>query len=406
MPIRPTSARASSSWLHRLLIALSLASIFLWLLPLLSSHRVLFPSGPNFEDIVVYRGRFSLFHTARFFTSRSFSAFAYPAGAAPVYAAFYATGDAIAAFLILSTAATLAALTGAFLYLRRNHLAHLFPWLLLFTFPLVFLIQRANIELVLWIIVALGILAWHRGLAWLAAILFGIGFAIKLYPILLLGLFLGPAGHRSRKNLSAFMLGIFAALLSMAAAIAYAGPTFLIAAQGFTTGVDRFQNHYVDTVSRIEVAFDHSLFSPFKYVTFLHHTSPAPFRHTYYIAAAIFALLLFLRVRKLPSLNLLIFLVAAMISLPPVSFTYTLTHLLVPIVLLLTALANAKSRPPATAVLTLILLLALTLPLASLSVLGFDPTGPLQSFLLLAVLILTALEPWPLPSPADTHQPR
>ena len=382
-------------WLTRLIFSLAAVAAILWLLPLFASHSVLFPSGPNFEDIVVYQGRFTVYHTLRFFTSRAFSGFAYPPGAAPIYEAFYATSDAIQAYLVLAGATTLAALAAAYLCLRRNGAAKLFLPLLLFCFPLIFLIQRANIEIVLWIIVVLGVLAYRRGMAILAAILIGIAASIKLYPILLLGLFLKPASRRTRQDLPAFAVVLVTAIVALIAATAYTGPTFLLAAHGFTTGVDRFQDHYVDTVSRVEVAFDHSLFSPIKYWAYSNHASPAPWTLTYYFIAGAFALLLFVHVRTLPFLNRIVFLLAAMVSLPPVSFTYTLVHLYLPLLLLLCALATSRTTLPATAVAVCALLLFVMLPLVSLYVFQPLPTGPIVSFTLLAVLILSALTAWP-----------
>ncbi|MES2390436.1 MAG: glycosyltransferase family 87 protein, partial [Acidobacteriota bacterium] len=320
--------RPATDWLRRILLALSIASVVLWLLPIFSSHSVLFPPGPNFEDILIYRGRFTLYHTAKFFTSRAFSGFAYPAGSAPIYAAFYATGDGVAAYFTIAVAASIAALAATFFYLRRYNLAHLFPWLIFFTFPLVWLIQRANIELILILIVATGILAYYRSLTYVAAILFGLAAAMKLYPILLLGLFLSR-----KRDLPAFLTGIFTALLSMAAAIEFSGPTFTIAAQGFANGLNRFQSRFVNTVSPVELAFDHSLFSPIKWFAYAHHASSGPYMHPYYLLAGAFAALLFLRVRTLPSLNRVIFLTTAMLALPPVSFSYTLVHLYLPTIL-------------------------------------------------------------------------
>lgn len=383
-------ATISPRWLSTLLLTLAAASVLLWLLPLFSPHRILFPAGPTFADITVYHGRFTLYHSLRFFTSRAYSAFAYPPGAAPIYEFFYSTADALQTYLTLAAILTGLALAAAWLYLRRNGIARYLPLLLLFSFPLVFLLQRANIELLLWLLTALALIAYRRGAAPLAAILIGLAAAIKLYPILLLGLFLTHRHHRR-----AFFLGLATAALALIAATAYTGPTFAIAAQGFTTGLDRFQNHYVDTISTVEVAFDHSLFSPFKYIAFSHRTSPAPWRPLYYLLAGAFALLLFLRVRKLPSLNRIVYLTAAMVCLPPVSFTYTLVHLYVPLLLLLAALAASSFKPPATAILTLALLLTLMLPLVSLNVLQPTPTGPLQSALLFTILILSTLTPWP-----------
>jgi hypothetical protein len=382
--------------LYKLILTAAAAAAILWLLPLATSRPILFPSGPSFEDVLVYKGRFTLYHSAKFFTSRAFSAFAYPAGAAPIYVALYKTPDPVLTYQLFAALTTVAALAAAWLFLRRRNATSLFAPLLLLSFPLVFLIQRANIEIVLWIVIALGILAYHRGLAILAAVLFGIAAAVKLYPIFLLGLFL-----KRRRDIPAFATGIIVFVLTMTAAIAHAGPTFSIAAAGFFHSVNQFQAHYVDTVSRIEVAYDHCLFSPFKYLAFLDHVSPAPWRHTYYIVAGLLALLLFLRVRTLPFLNRVLFLVTAMVSLPPVSFNYTLVHLYVPMFFLLGALLTLRTRPPATAFVALALLLFLMLPLGSLSVFTPLPTGPMQSFALLALLLTCALTPWPSDSIAD-----
>jgi hypothetical protein len=395
VPSRSNPARHPG--LTALILALSVLAAILWLLALFSTHSVLFPAGPNFADILVYKGRFTLYHSLKFFTSRGFSAFAYPPGAAPIYELFYQTSDALQTYLTLATITTLTALAAAWFYLRRNGIARLFPLLLLFSFPLVILIQRANIELILWIVVALGIVAYRKNAPLPAAVLFGLAASVKLYPIFLLGLFL-----KRRQQLPAFFLGLITAVLALIAETAYTGPTFLQAAQGFTTGLGHFQDHYIETVSSVELIFDHSLFSPFKYQAYLQHTSPAHWTDTYYLIAGALALLLFLRVRTLPAINRIVFLVVAMVSLPPVSFTYTLVHLYLPLLLLVGVLAASRTAPPTTAVAVLALLLFLLLPLMAVQVLHTGtpplPTGPMQSCALLATLALTTLTPWPDPA--------
>ncbi|SEF55322.1 Protein of unknown function [Bryocella elongata] len=393
----PGRSKALPTSVVLLVYAFAVAAALLWIGAFVAPHATVFPAGPNYADITVYKGRFTLYHTARFFTSKAYSGFAYPAGAAVLYELFYKTGDATTTYLVLSAIGVLAG-TGVALWLlaQAGALKLAAPLALATSFPLVFLIQRANIELLLWLLIAAGILMAWRGWSIPAAILFGIGFAIKLYPILLLGLFL-----RRRRDLPAFAIGVVSAILAMGFAIAHAGPTFSIAAQGFFTGIDRFQNHYVDTVSKVEIAFDHCLFSPFKYLAYLDHESPAPWRATYYLVAATLAILIFLRVRTLPFLNVLIFLTGAMVALPPVSFSYTLVHLELPLVLLLAALAGPRLRASFTAMLALALLLALMLPLPALHALGVVPTGPLASVLLAALLLATALQPWPSGTPAD-----
>ncbi|QMV17654.1 DUF2029 domain-containing protein [Granulicella sp. 5B5] len=383
------NATTHPRWPRAVLLLAATAAALLWLLPLFTPHSVLFPPGPNYADITVYHGRFTLYHTHKFFTSRAFSGFAYPPGAAPIYEFFYNTSSALNTYLTLAALTTVLALLAAWLYLRPSGLTRYLLLLPLFSFPLIILIQRANIELILWLLIALGLILYRRNLAIPAAILFGLAAAIKLYPILLLGLFLTHRQHRR-----AFFIGLATAAVALIAATTYTGPTFLIAAHGFTTGLGNFQNHYIDKAGSVEVAFDHSLFSPFKYIAFSNHTSPAPWRPLYYLLAGAFALLLFLRVRTLPSLNRIVFLIAAMVCLPPVSFTYTLVHLYVPVLLLLTAIAASRTMPfSATA--TLALLLFLTLPLVSLNVLQPTPTGPIQSCVLFAILILCSLTPWP-----------
>lgn len=396
-----SSPTAASRTVFSICAVFATAAAALWLLPLFSSRPILFPSGPSFADVLVYKGRFTLYHSAKFFTSRAFSAFAYPAGAAPIYEALYKTSDPVLTYQLVAFFTTLAALAAVWLYLRGRNATNLFVPLLLLSFPLVFLIQRANIEIILWIFIAIGILAYRRGLGVIAAVLFGICAAVKLYPIFLLGLFL-----KRRRDLPLLATGIVIFLLTMSAAILHTGPTFGVAASGFFSGVSQFQNHYVDTVSKTEIAFDHCLFSPFKYLAFTSHTagtalSLAKWRHTYYIVAGLLALLLFLRIRTMPFLNRVLFLIAAMVSLPPVSFNYTLVHLYVPMLLTLGTLLALRTRPPITLFAAFTLLLFLMLPLASLSVFTPLPTGPMQSCALLALLLVCALTPWPSDTRAD-----
>lgn len=395
----PTSGRSAAPPRSLTLLLYTFAGIaaLLWVLALTAPHNAAFPPGPGFLDITVYKGRFTLYHTARFFSSRAYSGFAYPAGAAVIYEAFYKTSDPKSAFFLLAAVLlAISAAVGLWMLSRARALSLALPLALATAFPMTFLLERANIELVLWFLVAAGIfLAW-RGLAIPAAILFGLGFAIKLYPVLLLGLFL-----RRRRDLPAFLTGIATAILAMIFAIAHAGPTFGMAAQGFFTGVDRFQTHYVDTVSRVEVVFDHCLFSPFKYLALLHHVSPAPWRTAYYLIAGSVAVVLFVRVRTLPFLNRVLFLTAAMVALPPVSFSYTLTHLELPLLLLVIALTGAKKRAPLTAWLALVLLLTLMLPLPALTAAGVAAPGPLASLALAVLLGVTVLQPWPSATRAD-----
>jgi hypothetical protein len=387
----------------RLLTLFALAAAILFLLPftpILTGHHfaftALFPAGRTYEDITVYRGRFTLYHTRRFFLlTRGMSAFAYPPAAAPIYELFSRTSRPAVLYLAIAAVwtAILSAITFTILAKASTirTAASIFLRLAFLSFPLIFLLQRANIELFLWILIALALLAYRKSYAIPAAILIGIAAAIKLYPIFLLGLFL----HR-KKDLPAFAVGLLTAILTIAAAIAYAGPTFSIAAHGFFTGVDRFQDHNAETVRSAEINFDHSLFSPIKYWFYLQHQTLRPWLTPYYLAAATIAGALYLRVRTLPFLNRTIFLITAMIALPPVSYTYTLVHLYLPTILLLAALL--ATTQPTTAKPTLILLLFLLLPLVALSTFFAIPAGPIQTVAVFLLLPLAAIFPWPDPT--------
>jgi hypothetical protein len=399
-------AYSSRTQLNRTLplLILTFAAIaaVLWLLPLFSSHSVLFPSGPNFADILVYKGRFTLYHSAKFFTSRVFSAFAYPAGSAPIYEAFYKTSNPVQTYCLLAGIASLIFFVATYVCLSRaRHTTLFLPLLITAGFPLIFLIQRGNIEIVLWIVIAAGIVAYRRGQSIVAALLFGLAATTKLYPIFMLGFFLGPAAKRSRQDVPAFILGVVTFALGMFAAVIYAGPNFATAARGFFTGVSRFQDHYVEVVSRVEIIFDHCFFSPVKYWAYNHHTSPAPYTRLYFFVAGTLTLLLFLRVRSLPFLNRVIFLTVAMVALPPVSFNYTLVHLYLPLLLVISSVA--APRAPATAMAALALLLFAMLPLASLWAITTMPTGLMQAAALLALMLLSTATPWPGNSRMDAY---
>lgn len=387
----PRGAAQTNPALRGLVLFFAAAAAVLWIiafLPLLSGHPTpLYPGGPNFEDVLVYQGRFTVFHTAKFFTSHKFSGFAYPAGSAVIYAALYSFHDAVRAYLLLAATCTAGALATAFSLLKRADATSLLAPLLLLSFPWIFLLQRANIELVLWLLIALGLLAYTRGWPYVAAVLFGLAAACKLYPIFLTGLFL-----RRKQDLPVFLTGVITFVVAMIAAITFAGPTFMTAAQGFFTGVDHFQAHYAQTVRSAEINWDHCLFSPVKFWSVGAKASLAPLMKPYYALAGTLALLLFLRVRTMPFLNRALFLTTAMIALPPVSYDYTLVHLYLPALLLLCA--ALRNETPTTVPFALALCFFLFLPLCALNTIFPVPAGPIQAFFVLALLIVPALQPW------------
>lgn len=358
-----------------------------------------------FEDLRIYLGRFETFHTPQFFEYSRHSHFAYPAGAAVIYKAFYATNHVRSTYCYLSLAW---AIFGAAFFTRallRRGVSLVLALALSVTccvsYPFMFLIQRGNIEIALWIISSFGILAYMRKQPYVAAILWGMAAAIKIYPIFLLGIFLG----RRRREIGPLLAGIASALLTTLACLAYVGPSVGLAFRGFLGGVQGFQGAYAETVRSSSMGYDHSLFSPFKlFAVSIGHLA-GPWLHPYYVIAGTVATLLFLlRVRKLPFANRLTFLTVAFVLLPPVSYEYTLVHLYVPGALhLLYALqprtATAPSRHQAnlqarSLLLALACILVIFLPINLFIVHGILFAGQAQIVPLLLLAALAALHPW------------
>ena len=65
------------------------------------------------------------------------------------------------------------------------------------SFPIARLIHQGNIELVVWIFTATGVWAFMRGHENAAAVLWGLAAAMKLFPLVLLGLLLPRRHYRA-----------------------------------------------------------------------------------------------------------------------------------------------------------------------------------------------------------------
>jgi hypothetical protein len=358
---------------------------------------------PPFEDITAYVSRFRVYHMASFYTARGrlphaarkAEAFAYPPGAAPIYAAFYAFRQPVVVYCLLMAAWTVVACVGAYALLRRAGVtAARARWavvcLATLGYPVVFLADRANIELIVWMVVVAGALLCLRGQDVAGAICFGIAASVKLYPILLLGVFLGRA-----KGLRSMMWGVLAALGAMVAALWYSGPTLVQACTGFVQGVLRFKEQQGESTHRTAALFDHSLFSPAKLPGFGHEIVPAHWTAIYYVTAGGLAAAVFLlRVRKLPWLNRFTFLSALMILLPPVSYEYTVVHMYLPLVLLTGVLLRDDARLGWVRAGALFCLAAAMWPLSLVGDGSFAYAGVVEMVVLAAVAGLAAASAW------------
>jgi hypothetical protein len=144
--------------------------------------------------------------------------------------------------------------------------------------------------------------------------------------------------------------GLFVGVASTVLSLAYLGPSLMEANRHIADGLDFFRREYAEQVSWI--GYDHSLFALYKFVTLvIADNGGQPFASDlklYMPITAIFGLVIYMaRIRVLPILNQVIALTAFSVLLPPVSYDYTLVHLLLPCGLLMVYAAETWRRKEA-----------------------------------------------------------
>ena len=189
----------------------------------------------RFADLSHYDNIFAYFHQAQFFTGSE--RFAYPAPAAVIYDALLQLGRfRLAAF---TTFILLMAVACSVMFVRklqssglRRRDAELFVVILCATsWPLVFLVERANIEAFVVALYFLGALAYWRDRPVIAAALWGLAASVKIYPVVLLGLFL------SKKQVTAALTGFAIFTAALVGSFWWVGPTISTAAFGTLNGI-------------------------------------------------------------------------------------------------------------------------------------------------------------------------
>ncbi|HEY4379467.1 MAG TPA: glycosyltransferase family 87 protein [Acidobacteriaceae bacterium] len=287
---------------------------------------------PLFSDLWTYEYNFHFIHTFTFFQLKY--RFAYPSFSAVMYDMVYHLGPHAQA-IYLTAELTLCSIAAILFYLKIRQLGLLrFPALvfvlstLLFSYPLLYMFGSGSLEIFTCIFTIAGFLALLKKHDNLAAVLWAAAAAMKVYPLILFAVFLSRAKWRSLAVGIASFATIF--LLSMW----FVGPTIHAAFAGSLGGVSGFVTTYAQRVKVNELPFDHSLLAPikiFSYVMAGRTGTLAYLTKPYLLIAGSIALLaFFLRGRRMPLANQLIFLFAAMVALPPVSYDHTLVHLYAP----------------------------------------------------------------------------
>jgi len=162
--------------------------------------------------------------------------FTYPAPLALVFAAIYKLGHAWRDYTLACGVFALAWACWLATGLHRRGVslasACVFAGVALATsWPIYFQLDSANIEAVVSVVLALGVLASWRGRWWWAAVLIGLAGALKIFPLVLLGLVL------SQRKYKEFATGVATAFVVTVGSLAYVGPTIVEAQHSVASGL-------------------------------------------------------------------------------------------------------------------------------------------------------------------------
>jgi hypothetical protein len=301
-----------------------------------------------FGDLTEYLRTFPYLHTEAFFRPpHPASPVAYPPVGASLYGLCYAFPHPLAFYMAVAAVwiAGSAWLVGRAMTRRgispRSATGFLAATLIA-SFPIVGLLERGNIELFLWIFTAAGVTAFFTGNEDLAAILWALAAATKLYPMALFAMFL------PRRNWRALGIGIAAFVLSSVLAMVYLGPSIPVAFHGSLQNIFGYQGVRSAQWNLHEIAANHSLYSYSKLLAIICGRSAQSFTKGYYAVGALaFFAFFFGKLVRMPALNQLLAIMLFMTLFPPVTYFYSLVNLYAPFTLLvLLALDAQRGRSP------------------------------------------------------------
>ena len=289
-------------------------------------------------DFRVFQPRFAFFHQIGFFSfdPQLGMHFMYLAPGAVLYQTFYSyRAHPIQLYLAVVSGCLLfsVAMFGRALFRRGMPLAltcALCGSVFLLSYPFWFEMLLGNLEICIWILVTAGVWAFFSGRSYAAAALFGIAGAIKMYPLIYLGLLLSARRYRP----VVYALGLVAVLNLVSLWLVY--PDLRVAWTGILGGLEAFRQEYLLPLLPLETGFDHSLFSIVKRTIVArepvgYFPDVARAATIYLRGMAVLGLVLYFgRIRRLPWINQVLCLCVASVLMTPVSHDYTLIHLYVP----------------------------------------------------------------------------
>lgn len=317
----------------------------------------------------------------------------YPAPALYVYWFFlHVFHQPVTAFLVFAGAVWISALE----LLRRSLPAGRWTYAALALtgicgYPFLFVVDRANIEIVVFAFVTGGLFFFARNRYGVAAVLFAVAGSIKPFPLLLFYLLL------TRKRWREILVGLSVTGMLNLTALWWLGPNIPEALSALKPGAAAFYNGYVLNYRDAEIQFDHSLFALIKQLVRLSMdwADPEdlliPIRIAYWFylpVAAITTLLCGWTFRHKPFLNQFFALILVIITLSPVSYDYTLIYVYVLWGLyLIYILGDRPARKPLHFLLPMAVLLTPQSYLQTLTI-GFG--GQCKTAMLVYLLVMAA----------------
>jgi hypothetical protein len=352
-------------------------------------------------DFWCFQVRFTHFHRLDVFsTSPAFSfRYMYPAPMGLLYEGFYLTGrHSLIVFLAVTGAAVLSSAVGLGKAMVRRGAASLavscfLASALVLSYPLWFEYLLGNMEICVFFLVLVAVIAFLRDQFVLAAVLLGFAISLKIFPFVYLGLLF------SRKKYRECVLAIGVAIVANVASLWLMCPSLPVAYRGVQQGLAAFRNQYMLTFLPVETGFDHSLFGLLKRL--LNHwfgsKMPASMLTLYLALACVAGVVLYFGwIRKLPLLNQIAALTVASILLPPTSHDYTLLYLYIPWgMLVLYALDLAMPGRRAQGLLAAFVCFAVLLSAESELIHRSGYSGQLKAFTLVVLMIVAVKHPWP-----------
>ena len=350
---------------------------------------------PNdlFQDFQAFRPRFRLFGTPAFFTNFPYDFAMYPAPLLFPIAAFMRNQHPIRVFLVFTISAVLACSCMFYKAIRSTGLqaasACLFTAVTLITaYPVFFMLQRGNLEVLVWVPVMLGLVLFSRQKYLWSAALFGIATAFKLYPVIFLSLFV------TRRLVRETVLSIVTACGLTLIALWKLGPSIPEAFRWNGIQLQAFGKYFA--ASNWALGYDHSFFALVKIFTLSHHPDLTPYVRVYTISVAAVGLLLFVSVLwRIPTLNQVVVLSVLSVTMPPVSYDYTLLTLYAALAMIcMLAIKAEQSKHRVKSLYTQLVLFAIVLTPESFFIVdGARYAGQLRTVCLFASVLLALAYP-------------